>query len=156
MIFRFEEARDAAERRKKTLLTVYIVVAIAFVAAVLLLLFLSTDHYTPFMIGDILISIAFGFYSIWFFTVQFDCAVKRYRFLNKVVNALQEREYGVFLREEDEMTIDGVEMRILLFDVFGAERELHLFESDFSLEKDRKYILVMRGSVLVEIGECDE
>ena len=156
MIFGYEEECAQAEKVKKKLLTVYIAVAAAFVAAVLLLLFLSTDHYTPFMVANILLSIAFGFYSVWFFTVKYDFAVKRYRFLNKVSNALEEKEFAVFLKEEEMMTIDGVGMRILLFDILGTVREAHLFESNFAPEQNKKYLIVMRAGVIVKMEECNE
>ena len=156
MILVREEERARAEQSKKRLLAVYIGGACLYVAAALLLLFLSPDHYTPFLIGDILLSIAFGFYSVWFFTVRYDCAVKRYRFLNKISNALQEKEYGVYLREEEMMTIDGVEMRILLFDVCGTEREVHLFESEIAPKQNKMYLIVLRAGVLIEMEECNE
>ena len=156
MILHYEEERASAERKKKFLLTVYIVVACVFVAVALLLLFLSSERYTIFMIADILVSIAFGFYSIWFFTVRYDDAVKRYRLLYKVDCALEEREYGVFLREEDAMTIDGVQMRVLLFSVRGTEREIHLFECDLVPPADKKCLLVLRAGVLVRLEECNE
>ena len=156
MIFGYEEECAQAEKVKKKLLTVYIAVAAAFVAAVLLLLFLSTDHYTPFMVANILLSIAFGFYSVWFFTVKYDFAVKKYRFLNKVSNALEEKEFAVFLKEEEMMTIDGVGMRILLFDILGTVREAHLFESNFAPEQNKKYLIVMRAGVIVKMEECNE
>ena len=156
MIFGYEEECAQAEKVKKKLLTVYIAVAAAFVAAVLLLLFLSTDHYTPFMVANILLSIAFGFYSVWFFTVKYDFAVKRYRFLNKVSNALEEKEFAVFLKEEEMMTIDGVGMRILLFDILGTVREAHLFESNFAPEQNKRYLIVMRAGVIVKMEECNE
>ena len=155
MILVREEEREQAERKKKRLLTLYIVVACLYVAAALLLLFLSPDKYLPFMIVDMVLTVAFGFFSIFFFTVPYDLAVKRYRLLNKVFTALSEREFGVFLREENPLTYEGVEMRTLLFRVRGDERALHLLQGEVSLEKGKKYLLEIHTGVIIEIGEQD-
>ncbi|HCJ01262.1 MAG TPA: hypothetical protein DIC18_03485 [Clostridiales bacterium] len=151
-----DEDRVAAERKKKQLLILYIVIACVYVAGALLLLFLSSDSYIPFMVGDIVLSIAFAWYSIFFFTVQFDYQVKWCRLMNKVTGALVESVYGVFVKEEARKTIEGVEMRILIFQVRDSERELHLLREDATFEKGKKYLLVTQASVIVEIGEQDE
>lgn len=156
MILVREEERDKAEKAKNRLLAVYIAIACSFVAAALLLLFLSPDDYRPYMIGTIFITIAFGFYSVFFFSVQFDCALKRYRLLEKVLGALPEKEYGVFLGEDDPLTYEGVEMRTLRFEVLGSERVVHLLQGDLSLQSGTKYLLEIHAGVLVEIGECNE
>ena len=67
-----------------------------------------------------------------------------------------EKEYGVFLREEDVLTIEGLEMRVLFFLVRGDERELHVFESNLSLERDKKYLLEIRCGMITGIGDVDE
>lgn len=156
MILVREEERGKAEQGKKKLLAVYITVACLFVAAALLLLFLSPDGYTPYMIGDILLTIAFGFYSVFFFSVQYDCAVKKYRLLAKAFAALPEKEYGVFLGEKDVMTYEGVEMRTLVFRLHDGERDLHLFQGEIALKEGEKYLLEIRVGVLTEIKEIDE
>ena len=156
MILIREEERSAAERTKKKMLTVYIAAACIYVAAALLLLFFSSDHYTIWMIADILLTIAFGFGSVYFFTVVYDLAVKRSKLLDKIASALEEREYGVFLREEEKMTVECVEMRVLLFQVRGVERELHVYEGECSFETNKKYLLVVRCGVITEIEKVDE
>ncbi|MBO7390857.1 MAG: hypothetical protein J6U39_05365, partial [Clostridia bacterium] len=72
MIFIREEDRVAAEGRRKRLITIYIAIACLFVLAALLLLFLSPDAYKPYMAVTIVITIAFGCYSVFFFSVQYD------------------------------------------------------------------------------------
>ena len=139
-----------AERRKKKFLILYIAIACAYAAVALLLLFLSPDGYLPYMIGDILLTIAFGFFSIFFFTVLYDEAGKRSRLYDKVLSALSEREYGVFLKEEEPKTVDGVSMRVLLFVVAGTERELHCLSKEIAFEKEKKYLLEIRAGVLTE------
>lgn len=156
MILIREEERENAEKRKNRLLAVYIVVACLYVAAALLLLFLSPDGYKPYMVVTIVISIVFGFYSVFFFSVQYDCVVKKYRLLNKVFSALPEREYGVFVKETEPLTYEGVEMRVLRFNVLGNERDIHLFKGELSLREGEKYLLEIHAGVLVEAGECDE
>ncbi|HAE88532.1 MAG TPA: hypothetical protein DCG79_01520 [Clostridiales bacterium] len=156
MILVREEERDKAEQGKKKLLAVYITVACLFVAVALLLLFLSPDGYKPYMIGDILLTIAFGFYSVFFFSVQFDHTVKEYRLLDRVFAAHPEKEYGVFLGEKEVRTYEGVEMRTLLFRVLGSERDIRLFQGEPALKEGEKYLLMIRAGVLTEIEETDE
>ena len=156
MILVREEESIRAERKKNRMLTAYIAVACVYAAVALMLLFLSPDHYTLWLIGDILLTVAFGSGSIYFFTITYDGALKRSKLLGKISSALEEKEYGIFLSEEEKMTVDGVEMRILLFNVRGTERELHVYESDLSLESGVKYYLVLRGGVITEIANVDE
>ena len=156
MILVREEERRDAESKKKKMLFAYILVACVYVAAALLLLFLSPDRYLPFLIGNIALSIAFGFFSIYFFTVGYDLAVKRSKLLDKVASALAERNYGVFLREEERMTVEGLEMRVLLFEVGEDEREVHVFESEQAFERGKKYLIEVRCGVLTEIGDVNE
>jgi len=156
MIFIREEDWIEADRRKKRLLYAYIVTACLYVAAALALLFLSPDKYRLYLIGDILLSIVFGFGSIYFFTIIYDFARKRSKMLGKITGALGEKEYGVFLREEDKMTLEGLEMRVLLFRIRADERELHVFENDFTFETGKKYMLETRCGVITEIGDVNE
>ena len=156
MILIREEDRDEAERRKKKLLVLYIVTACLYAASALLLLFLSPDKYLSFMIADMVLTIAFGCWSVFFFSVMYDLAVKRNRLLDKVLSALAEREYGVFLKEESPMTYEGLEMRILTFRVRDDERVVHLLQGEISLTEGKKYLLEIHAGVLVEIGEPNE
>ena len=156
MILFREEDRAAAERRKKKLLAVYILIACVYLAAALVLLILSPEEYRIYQIADIALTVAFAWYSIYFFTVLYDAAWKRVRLLDKVASALTEREYGVFLREEEPKTVDGMEMRILIFRILDAEREVRLPEGDLSLKAGCKYLLEIRAGILTEIGGTDE
>ena len=156
MILVREEDRLQAETKRKRLLITYIAVACLFVAAVLLLFLLSSEEYKPFMVVTILISIAFGWYTIFFFSVQFDFARKREHLITKVLSALPEREYGVFVKELDSMTYEGVEMRTLRFRVLDSERDIHLLQGEISLKEGEKYEIEIRSSVLAEIGDYHE
>jgi len=156
MTFVREEERGAAEKRKKTLLAVYIAVAAVYVAAALLLLFLSPDGYVPYLVGDIVLTVSFGFYSLYFFTVAYDFAVKKCKLMEKMLSALPEREYGVFIAEEDAITTDGILARTLLFDIRGVERSVHLFSDEVSLEKGKTYSLEIRAGILTALENGDE
>ena len=156
MILVREEEREIAERKKKRLFALYVIIACLFVTAALLLLFLSPDGYKPYMIVTIVLSIVFGCYSVFFFTVQYDLAVKRYRLLNKVFSALTEREYGVFQGEADEVTYEGVEMRTLRFKIIGTDRDVHLLQGDVTFVPGGKYLLEIHAGVLVEAEDANE
>ena len=156
MILIREEDRQQAEQKRKRLLALYIVVACVYAATALLLLFLSPDAYKPYMAATIVITIAFGCYSVFFFSVQFDVISKRYRLLDKVINALPEKEYGVFLQESDPLTFEGIEMRVFRFLIKGDERDVHLTEGSISPKEGRTYLLEIRAGVLTEIGEKNE
>lgn len=156
MILIREEERGIAERKKKKLLVVYVAIACLFVTAALLLLFLSPDGYKPYMAITIVLSAVFGCYSVFFFSVQYDLTVKRYRLLEKVFSALSEREYAVFLKEGETITYEGIEMRTLLFEIEGTEREVHLLQGEADLQVGDKYLIEIHAGVLVEIGEANE
>lgn len=156
MIFIREEDRVAAEGRKKRLLTIYIAIASLFVIAALLLLFLSPDRYQPYMAVTIVLTIAFGCYSVFFFSVQYDFAKKTDRLLDKVLSALPEREYGVFIKELDSLTYEGIEMRTFRFLLPDGERDVHHYQGDISLKEGVKYIVEIRAGVLYELAETGE
>ena len=156
MILIREEDLTQAERRKKRQLTVYIAIACLFVVAALLLLFLSPDRYQPYMAATIVLSVAFGCYSVFFFSVVYDEIVKRCRLLAKVLSALPEREYAVFVKETDVLTYEGLEMRTFRFLVRGDERDVHLYSGDISLSEGKEYVLEIRAGVMYEIGGRDE
>ena len=151
-----EEDRRQAERLRKKLLAIYIVIACVYLVSVLLLILLSPDAYKPFMVGTIVLTIAFGWYSIFFFSVQYDLVRKREKVLDKVLAALPEKEYGIFLKELDAMTYEGVEMRTLRFRVIDDERDIHILLGEIALDEGGKYELEIHSSVLVEIGDCNE
>ena len=153
MIFIREEDRVAAEVRRKRLITIYIAIACLFVLAALLLLFLSPDAYKPYMAVTIIITIAFGCYSVFFFSVQYDFAKKSARLLDKVLSALPEREYGIFLKELDRLTYEGIEMRVFRFLLPDGERDVHHYQGDASLKEGVKYIVEIRAGVLYELQE---
>ena len=152
MILIREEDRAQAERRKKRLLSIYLAIACVFVAAALLLLFLSPDEYTPYMAVTIVLSAAFGCYSVFFFSVQYDVAKKRFNVLEKVLFALPEREYAFFVKELEKLTYEGIEMRTLRFRVLGDERDVHLLQGDICLTEGEEYEIEIRAGVLYEIG----
>ena len=156
MILIREEDREQAEKRKKRLFAIYIVIACVFVVAALLLLFLSPEAYKPYMAVTIVLSIAFGCYSIFFFSVQYDYVKKQYRLLDKVLAALPEREYGVYVRELEAITYEGIEMRTLRFFILDHERDVHLFKGNISLIEGEKYLVEIRAGVLYEISEMGE
>lgn len=156
MILVREEDRAQAERAKKKSLTIYITIACLFVVTALLLLFLSPDRYKPFMAVTIILSIAFGCYSVFFFSVLYDCILKRYRLLEKVFSALPEKEYALFVKETDVMTYEGIEMRTLRFLILGNERDVHLLQGEVSLIEGARYALEIHAGVIVEIGEANE
>ena len=157
MILIREEDRERAEKRKKRLLTTYIVIACLFVIASLLLLFLSPDGYKPYMAVTIVISAAFGCYSVFFFSVQYDFAKKTSKLLDKVLGALAEREYAVFVGELGNMTYEGIEMRTLRFLILDNERDVHLYgQGEFPLKQGAEYTVEIRAGVLYEIAEKGE
>ena len=147
MILVREEDRLQAERKRKKLLFSYVAIAVVYAVVALSLLFLSPDAYRLY-----LVTIAFGFYSIFFFSVAYDDATKMSRLLDKIDRALSEKEYGVFVKEEESKTIEGVLMRILLFRVRDDLREVRCLSPEFRGEEGRQYLLELRCGVLVEIG----
>ena len=153
MIFIREEDRVAAEGRRKRLLTIYIAIACLFILVALLLLFLSPDAYKPYMAVTIVLTIAFGCYSVFFFSVQYDFAKKTARLLEKVLSALPEREYGVFLKELDSLTYEGIEMRTFRFLLPNGERDVHHYQGNISLREGERYIVEIRAGVLYELAE---
>ena len=155
MILVTEEERAQEERKKKRYLLLYVVIACVYVAGSLLLLFLSPNEYIPFLLGDIFLSIDFGVFSVFFFTVAYAFVKSRSGLFNKVLAALPEREYARFLKKGDTITEDGVEMRKYHFLIREDEREVRAFPEDLPLEEGKRYLVEIRAGVLVEIGECD-
>ena len=66
-----EEDARFARKKVKTLVWFYTGISVLFVAAALLLLFLSPEKYVPFLVLDVLLTAGFGVYSVYFFTISF-------------------------------------------------------------------------------------
>ncbi|MBO7390288.1 MAG: hypothetical protein J6U39_02480, partial [Clostridia bacterium] len=73
--------------------------------------------------------------------------------LDKVLSALPEREYGIFLKELDRLTYEGIEMRVFRFLLPDGERDVHHYQGDASLKEGVKYIVEIRAGVLYELEE---
>ena len=152
------EAEDlkAATTLRKRLIAFYSAICPLYLASVLLLLLLSPHAYTWYMVGNILLTMLFGGYSVYFFTVRYFDARSYEKYLERVLNALYVKEYGTFLRSEGTITKDGVTFEALIFAIRGDERELLSFRKGLSFEAGRKYDLEFRAGVLTRYEVANE
>ena len=150
------EELQAATALRKRLIALYLALCPLYLAAALLLLLLSPHAYTWYMVGDILLTMAFGGYSVYFFTVRYFDARSYEKYLDRVINAFSAKEYGVFLRSEGAVTKEGVVFESLIFTIRGDERELLTFRKGLAFEVGRKYNLESRAGVLTRYEVADE
>ena len=155
MRFVNEEDSVQAKKRVKSLVLLYCAISVLFVAATLLLLFLSPDTYWVFMALDILLTAAFGVYSVYFFTVSLFLARKKYAWIERILSARTETQYAVFQAEEGIKTVDGVEFHAYVFLVKGDEREYKTFDS-FAFEEGKRYRIESGAGVVIESEEANE
>ncbi len=155
MRFVNEEDSVKAKKRIQSLVWLYTAISVLFVAAALLLLFLSPDTYWVFMALDILLTAAFGGYSVYFFTVSLFLARKKYAWIEKILSARTETQFAVFREEEGVKTVDGVEFHAYIFLVKGDEREYKTFDS-FAFEEGKRYRIESGAGVIVESEEENE
>ena len=149
------EDLKAAESARKRLTVLYAVICPLYLAAVLTLFFLSPHEYTWYLVGNILLTLAFGVYSVYFFTVRFFDARSYEKYIERVVNALSVKEYGVFLRREGTVTKEGVRFEALIFMVRGDEREVLTVKRDLPFAVGEKYVLETRCGVLTSYEVTD-
>ncbi len=151
-----EKELSAASSRRKKLFAIYLALAAAFLAAVLLLFFFSKHDYAPYLVGNVLLTMGFGFYSVYFFTVRYFDLRKYEKYLERVLSALPVKEYGVYLRSEGNVTKEGVVFEALIFRIRGDERKICSFKKELSLSSGVEYLLETRAGVLTMYEVRDE
>jgi len=149
-----EDLKAAAAVRKR-LIALYSAICPIYLAVALTLFFLSPHAYTWYMVGNILLTMLFGGYSVYFFTVRYFDARSYEKYVERVVNAISSKEYGVFLRSEGNVTKEGVPFEALIFTVRGDEREVLSMKRDLSFRAGEKYVLEMRAGVLTSYEVAD-
>lgn len=150
-----EEDLKAAVSARKRLGALYAALCPLYLAAVLVLFFLSPHAYTWYMVGNILLTLLFGGYSVYFFTVRFFDARCYEKYVERVVNAISAKEYGVFLRREGTVTKEGVSFEALIFTVRGDEREILSVKRDLPFTAGEKYVLEVSAGVLTKYEVTD-
>lgn len=119
------ELREA-EGKRNALLGIYAALTVVFAAAVMLLLLSSGLQYLLPMTINILLTLLYGWYSVWFWNVVFRSADCRLRLARSMAKAVPGREYltwqsegerrsyrGVLLYEETFSTPDGKMRQIM-------------------------------------------
>ena len=141
-------ARTTARRKKER--NIFLLLTVLYVAAALTLFLLSSHEYTWYMVGDVALSIVYGFYAVYFFTVRYFDVRSLEKYTEKALSAMSEKEYGVFLREEGPVTKEGVTFLSCIFEVLGDEREICLLVREVPFAAGERYVLTIAAGVLVE------
>lgn len=127
VIWTTEQAQQA-EKKRRSMLFVFCALSACFLAAVLLLLFLSAEQYAVNLTANILLTVAYGWYAVWFLNVAYRDARMRCKLCRSMANALPQKEYLVFCGEGAPRSYQGVEMYELHFaDQSGNPRQVMSF-----------------------------
>ena len=150
-----EEDARVAQKKVRTLVGVYAGISSVFVAAALLLLFLSPEKYVPFLVLDVILTAGFGVYSVYFFTISLFSARKVRNKIERALDARSETQFAVYKESEGSKTVDGVELCSYIFLVKGAEREYKTFEP-YAFEVGKRYRIESGAGVVLDAEEENE
>jgi len=137
-----------ATSARRKLQTIYWAITPVYIATVLILFFFSSHEYLWYLVGNVLLSLAFGCYSVYFFTVKYFDAKSYEKYLERVLSAMSSKDYGIFLRSEGSVTKEGVRFESLIFSVRGDEQQYLSFIEGLPLEEGENYLIVGQAGVL--------
>ncbi len=145
---------EELEKRYKSIfkcgVTVFSVCSAVWLALSVTLLLLSKNgDYTPYMAADMVLSVAYGWYAVWYFTNPFRDTGKIIKLLAKMRSSLCYTEMGKVLCVEP-ITKDGVTLfKVKILGKTG-ERELDLLpEYGNYLSVGESYVFKTRANVVV-------
>jgi len=150
-----EEDARFARKKVKTLVWFYTGISVLFVAAALLLLFLSPEKYVPFLVLDVLLTAGFGVYSVYFFTISFFLARKKRNWVERALDARSETQFAVYQESEGLKTVDGIEFCVYIFLVKGDAREYKTFEP-VSFEVGNRYRIESGAGIVLSLENANE
>ncbi|MBO4572611.1 MAG: hypothetical protein J5762_02445 [Clostridia bacterium] len=143
--------------RLKKLLTIFVVVAILWAGVSVTLLLLSKGRqYLWFMVADMVISVAFGWYAVWFFTNPYRDGKNLLSLYRRMSASAETTETGV-CESVDEHTKENILSYRVTALTGGGERYLTLLEgAPFTIEPSKRYLFTTRANVIVDCEAQDE
>lgn len=131
-------------------LTVYAVCAAFYLALSVVLLVLSKGkEYFWFMAGDIALSVAFGWGSLWYFTNPFHERKSLIALYGKMAVSPEYTETGS-IKDICEITKGGLLLYSVTINLGEQERVLNAFTKTFvGFEKGKSYVFKTRANVIV-------
>ncbi|MBO7377853.1 MAG: hypothetical protein J6U35_03150 [Clostridia bacterium] len=124
--------------------------------SVTLLVLSRGKNYTPFMIADIALSTAFGWFAVWYFTNPFRDQRNLLKLHGKMLSSLVYIERGKVVGEGN-VTKDGVDLIKVTIMTADGERDIELFpEHAGTLREGGTYEFRTRANVAAECEAADE
>ena len=143
--------------RLKRLLTIFVVVALLWAGVSVTLLLISKGRqYLWFMVADMAISVAFGWYAVWFFTNPYRDGKNLLELYRRMNASAETTETGVCERV-DEHTKENIFAYRVTALTEGGERYLTLLsDAPFTTEPGKSYLFTTRANVIVDCEALNE
>ena len=140
---------EKARTKKKTEIFVGFAVVWAGVSVAILLLSKGKD-YLWYMIADMLLSVAFGWYAVWFFTNPYRDSKNLERLLKTMLASAEVKESGV-VEKVAEHTKEALFLYCVTVKTSDGERDLSLLpDMPNDIEEGKSYLFTTRANVIVD------
>ena len=135
-------------KNKELSLFIYFVIAILYLTITIIVLLLSKRPYLIYLIIDIVLSILFGFYSVYYFSIILKIKKETVLFLKKLDNGNLNKEYAIFNRKLDDEIIGNLPIYVYMFHTLdGKERKLRCIDN--ICFGDKKYYIETKLDYIV-------
>lgn len=136
--------------KKKVLFLIFLLVSLAVFAICILFLFISKRGQVIYLITNIVLTIIYGFYVVYYVTTINRLNNEKIFQIKKVMNANSFQEYARFISLREIKEISNLKTYIYRFEDLNAnERELYCFEL-IDFEKDQCYLLESKLDYLIK------
>ena len=118
------------QRNKERSLFIFLILGVCWLTITLSLLLISKRPYLIYLLINIIITILYGFYAVYFFSIIYKLKKETVNFLKKIDNGIIEKEYAVYFKKLDDEKIGNLVIHVYMFNSLdGKERKLRCFDN---------------------------
>ena len=145
---------DNLVKKKTKSLLFYSLICSCFLLITITLLLFSKRPYFLYLVISIIITIIFGFYSVYYFTITFKQLNEELSLINKIDNSVANKEYAYF---DDTIDIKHYKnFTIYVYNFKLLDNEIKKYYSFLKIEKtDKKYYIESKLNYIVSFKVTD-
>ena len=118
------------QKNKERSLFIFLILSVCWLTITLSLLLISKRPYLVYLLINILITILYGFYGVYFFSIIYKLKKETVNFLKKIDNGIIEKEYAVYVKKLEDEKIGNLVIHVYMFNSLdGKERKLRCFDN---------------------------
>jgi len=150
-----KQCYNQTRNKRKKLLALYVSVSVLWLVLCVCNLLFSKENYTPYLITNIVLTIFYGWFSVFFFTVSFASVNALCKLQKAMCNATEKEEILTFEEEKEDRTQNTLILKVYSFTAEKSKRELLSF-TPILFEKGTTYRLCTLKNIIVSYEVQDE